>query len=186
MNIFDMNFFDFIDFLKRPKAPWKKYYTKEEINLKIDDTSLYDFFKTKAIKNKDLKALEYYGTIITFNDLLNKIDECAKAFKNYGIRYGDVVTICMPNTPEAIVSFFALNKIGAVSNMVHPLSSENEIKDTLINTGSVMLVLIDMDYTKIKNIINETNVYKVILVTANNSMPFLTSLGYKLLEGHKI
>ena len=174
-----MSFFDFIDFLKRPKAPWKKYYTKEEINLKIDDTSLYDFFKTKAIKNKDLKALEYYGTIITFNDLLNKIDECAKAFKNYGIRYGDVVTICMPNTPEAIVSFFALNKIGAVS-------SENEIKDTLINTGSVMLVLIDMDYTKIKNIINETNVYKVILVTANNSMPFLTSLGYKLLEGHKI
>ena len=51
--------------------------------------------------------------------------------------------------------FLALNKIGAISNMIHPLASENEIKEDLINTGSVMLVLIDMDYDKLKTVIEK-------------------------------
>ena len=181
-----MEFFRFFGFKKKPKAPWKKYYTKSDMNLKINDTSLYDYLKTKALKYGDLKALEYYGTVVTFKQLLDRIDECAKSFKKFGIRHGDVVTICMPNTIEGIISVFALNKIGAISNMVHPLASENEIKDTLIKTGSVMLVLIDMDYSKVKCIIKETSVYKVVVVTADNSMPFLTKIVYRIFEGRKI
>ena len=186
MSLFNMEFFRFFGFKIKPKAPWKKYYTKSDMNLKINDTSLYDYLKTKALKYGDLKALEYYGTVVTFKQLLDRIDECAKSFKKFGIRHGDVVTICMPNTIEGIISVFALNKIGAISNMVHPLASENEIKDTLIKTGSVMLVLIDMDYSKVKCIIKETSVYKVVVVTADNSMPFLTKIVYRIFEGRKI
>ena len=49
----------------------------------------------------------------------------------------------MPNTPEGVISYYALNKIGAIANMIHPLSAEEEIKHTLIETDSVMLVAID-------------------------------------------
>ena len=107
------------------------------------------------------------------------------AFLNYGIRKGDVVTLCMPNTPEAIIGLLALNKIGAISNMVHPLSSVNEIKNTIVETRSVMLILIDMDYEKIKDFINETEVYKVIIVKASNSMPGYMKPLYKLTIGRK-
>ena len=104
---------------------------------------------------------------------------------NFGIRKNDVVTICMPNTPEGVIAFFALNKIGAISNMVHPLSSENEIKNILLETGSVMLVLVDIDYSKIKNIIDDTDVYKVIIVRPSNSMPFWMKIGYEISVGVK-
>ena len=163
MNIFDMKFFRFLGFKKKPKAPWSKYYSKKDMNLNIPNKSLYQYFADSASKNPNLIAFDYFGKTVTFKELVTRIDECSKAFLSYGIRRGDVVTICMPNTPEGVISFFALNKIGAISNMIHPLSSENEIKNMLNNTGSVMLVVIDIDYEKIKKIIDDTEVYKVIV-----------------------
>lgn len=186
MKNFKMEFFRFIGFEKKPKAPWKKYYSEEEMNLNIPDISLYNYFEKNAIKYGKNEAIDYYGTTITFKELLDRIDECARSFYYSGIRPGDVVTICMPNAPEGVIAFFALNKIGAIANMVHPLASENEIRDTLIETYSVMLVLIDMDYVKIKNIIKDTHILKVVMVKVNNSMPFLTSLGYNLTMGYKL
>ena len=185
MSILDMKFFRFLGFKKKPNAPWSKYYSKEDLDLKIPDVSLYEYFKKQSEEYPELYAFDYFGKKITYNQLIKKIDECANAFLNYGIRYGDVVTICMPNTPEGIITFFALNKIGAISNMVHPLSSENEIKNTLLETGSVMLVAIDVSYEKIKNIIDDTNVYKTIIVKANNSMPFFMFVGYEITRGYK-
>lgn len=55
-----------------------------------------------------------------YKDFLKQIDDCARSFKQLGIKHNDVVSICMPNTLEAIISFYALNKIGAIANMIHP------------------------------------------------------------------
>ena len=185
MSIFDMKFFRFLGFKKTPNAPWSKYYNKKDIDLNIPDISLYQYFKDCSEKHLNFNAFDYFGKKITFSDLIKKVDECANAFLSNGIRKGDVITICMPNTPEGVIAFLALNKIGAISNMVHPLSSENEIKDTLVDTGSVMLVVIDIDYDKVKNIIDDTDVYKVIVVKANNTMPLLMFVGYEITRGYK-
>jgi len=185
MSIFDMNFFRFLGFKKKPNAPWSKFYNKKDMDLNIPDISLYQHFINCTKDMSNFNSIDYFGKKITFSDLSKKIDECANAFLSYGIRRGDVVTICMPNTPEGVIAFLALNKIGTISNMVHPLSSENEIKDTLVETGSVMLIVIDVSYDKIKNIIDETDVYKVVVVKANNSMPFFMFVGYEVTRGYK-
>lgn len=185
MNIFDMKFFRFLGFKKKPKAPWSKFYNKKDMDLNIPDISLYQYFYNETEKYSNLFAMDYYGRKITYKELRKKINDVASSFLSYGIRRGDVVTICMPNTPEGVISFLALNKIGAISNMIHPLSSENEIKDILISTGSVMLVTIDVSFEKIKNIVDDTLVYKVIVAKANESMPLFMNIGYQLVQGYK-
>ena len=180
-----MNFFRFFGLKKKPKAPWSKYYHKKDMDLRVPDVSLYDHFHNNLRNYPNKIAYDYYGTKVTYENLDKKIEECARAFLNYGIRKNDVVTICMPNTPEGVIAFLALNKIGAISNMIHPLSSENEIKNILIETGSVMLVLIDIDYCKVKNIIEDTDVYKIIMVRPSDSMPFLMKTVYDLSVGLK-
>jgi long-chain acyl-CoA synthetase len=180
-----MKFFRFLGFKKKPSSPWDKYYKKEEMDLEIPNTSLYEYFMENTKKYNSYNAIDYYGTKITNKELKEKIDACAKALLYYGIRKGDVVTICMPNTPEAIISFLAVNKIGAISNMVHPLSSENEIRDTLKETNSALLIVIDLDYQKIKPIIEETNVIKVVIAKASISMPFIMKAGYQLTTARK-
>lgn len=172
--------------LKKPKAIWKHYYPEGKDTIKIPEESLYDYFEKKSSEHLDAPCYEYFGTTRTYREFIDEIDRAAKAYRALGVRPGDVVTILMPNTPESIASFFALNKIGAIANMVHPLSGEQEIKYYLNSTKSVVLLAIDMCYDKIKNIVGETDIYKVVLVSVKESMPFYLRWGYELTKGRKI
>lgn len=170
---------------KMLKAPWLKYYKKEDRKIKVEDISIYKMLENCSVGREKNIALNYFGKLITYKEFHHKINQAANAFKSQGIRQGDVVTICMPNTPEALVAFYALNKIGAIANMIHPLSGEQEIKDYLTSTHSVMLIMIDICYEKVKNIIKETDVYKTIVTSASDSMNFLLAFGYQVTQGYK-
>lgn len=171
---------------KMIKTPWTKFYSKEERKIKVEDISIYEMLRKSNLVVSKNKALNYYGKTITYQELFHKINQAANAFKSQGIRQGDVVTICMPNTPEALIAFYAINKIGAIANMIHPLSGEQEIKEYLISTHSVMLIMIDICYEKVKNIIKETDVYKTIVTSATDSMNFLLNFGYQITQGYKV
>ncbi len=160
--------------------PWQKYYKKEDRYVEVPDLSIYEYFEGRAQLFLDAYAINYFGVKITFKELLDKIDVCARAMMSQGVRKNDVVTICMPNTPEAVIALYATNKIGAIANMLHPLSSEEEIKYTLNATKSVLLVTINITFEKIKNIVHDTNIYKVVVVSPKESMPPLLGLGYML------
>lgn len=188
MGILDMKFFSFIGFKKKPKAIWNKYYDKKAMNFDVPNISIYQYIKEKSLTNKykDKLAIEYFGTKLTYTEFYKKIDKVARAFRSQGIRRGDVVTVLSANIPEAVISFYALNKIGAVANMVHPLSGENEIKEALIRYSTVMLVAMDITYSKIKNILDETEVYKTIIISAKDSMSSLMKIGYEITQGYKV
>lgn len=176
-----------IDLLKQKtiKVPWKDYYESHDLKLKIEDSSVYESFRKSAIIHNSDIAISYYGNSFNYRKLLDKIDKAADAFSALGIKRGDVVTVCMPNTPEGLISFYAINKIGAIANMIHPLSGEMEIKHYITMTKSVMLVMVDICYEKVDAIIRDTDVSKVIVAPVNNSMPKLLSIGYMLKVGLK-
>lgn len=164
---------------------WEHFYKKEDLEIEVPDMSLYEYMMevTKEYKNGD--ALNYFGKKITFKLFWEYIDRCARSFKSLGVREGDVVTICMPNTPEAAIAFFAVNKIGAIANMIHPLSAEEEIKNYLNSTNSVLLVAFNQTYSKLRNIIKDTKVYKVVIASASESMPLLLNGLYNATKGRK-
>lgn len=163
--------------------PWQKYYSEENKNIKFTDKTVYDYMVDCVGQDRDFIAINYFGRRISYNEFFDKIDVSARAFSSIGVKQGDIVTICLPNTPEAVVSFYAVNKIGAVADMIHPLSSSNEISYYLNETGSRVLVLIDVMYEKVKDILSDTSVQKVIIVSAADSMPKGLSIGYKLTRG---
>ena len=134
----------------------------------------------------DAIAINYFGKTMTFKYFFGEVNLCAKALRSQGIRPGDVVTVLMANTPEAVIAFYAINKIGAIANMVHPLSAEEEIKHSLNATKSVMLIAINVSCKKVMNIIEETDVYKTVVVSPGDSMPPLLKFGYNLTQGRKI
>lgn len=165
---------------------WDKYYDEGKRDIVIPNCSISRYFENSAILHESEIALNYFGRKFTFKDLLNRIEICAKALKANGVRKGDVVTILMPNTPEAVISFYAVNKIGAIANMIHPLSSQEEIKDSILETKSVLAIAINLAYEKIAAIIDETEIYKVVIVSAKDSMPPLLGLGYMVTQELKM
>ena len=176
-------------FTKKTKSNkiWDKYYNKEEKNLKFTDKTIFEFLKESVPhENYGYTALNYFGKKMTYSSFFNKIEQVSKSLMYFGVRSGDVVTICMPNTPEAVLSFYATNSIGAVANMVHPLCAGEEIKHYLIESKSRILILVDFDYEKIKDLLDETLVHKVILVSVKDSMPKYMSVLYQITRGYKI
>ena len=165
--------------------PWYKYYDEDKRTINLNDISIYDYFERSCYSHKYEIAIDYFGETLSFKQLLEKIDLCAKSLICYGVRENDVVTIMMPNTPEAVIAFYAVNKIGAIANMVHPLSSEVEIKNSLISTKSVILIAVNIAYETINNIIDETKIYKTILVSPKDSMPKIMNLLYTLTKDIK-
>ena len=168
------------------KRPWESYYKKSERNIKVPNMSVYEYLRECNKDNMDAIAINYFNKTMTFRYFFGEVNLCAKALRSQGIRPGDVVTVLMANTPEAVIAFYAINKIGAIANMVHPLSAEEEIKNSLISTKSVMLIAINVSCKKVMNIIEETDVYKTVVVSPGDSMPTLLKFGYYITQGRKI
>ncbi len=180
-----MSIFDIFRRKKEIPAPWSKYYKEEDLNIKISNISMYEQVKRSGAKYPNYTAYEYFGRKTNYKTFLKEIDAAAAAFKVMGIKKGDIITLCMPNVPEVLISLYGLNKLGAIANMLHPLSAEEEIKENLLSTKSEYLVMIDMFYHKIEKNIEETKVKKVIFVSASDSMGILMKIGYKLTQGRK-
>lgn len=168
------------------KMPWLKYYSKEELNLNYRDISLYEELRETSLEYADVLAYIYFDRGVTYQKFLKQIDECSRSLKVMGVHPGDIVTLCMPNIPEAIISFYAINKIGAISNLIHPLLSEKEMKEELNLTSSKTLIVIDICYEKIKKIRDETGVQKIIIVSVSESMPIIYNFGYQVTKGYKV
>lgn len=180
-----MSIFDLFRRKKRIPAPWKKYYTDEELNIKIPDISMYDQVKKSSIEFPNNTAIEYMNFNIKYKKLIKKIDAASISLKKMGIRKGDIVTICLPNIPEALIILYALNKIGGVASMLHPLSAEQEILESVNNTKSKLLIMLDKFYEKVEKTYADMCVEKIIFVSPANSLNPIIRIIYDLKEYKK-
>lgn len=172
--------------MKQTKTPWYKFYDGVKEHLDYPDISIYRLLEESALSHPEYISYNYFGKKKTYREFIDAIDNCARALKQLGVKYQDKVSICMPNTPEAVICFYALNKIGAIANMIHPLSSESEIKYYLNVSKSEYIVVIDLAFNKINHIIKETGLKKCIVVSVKDSMPFHLKMGYQLTKGRKV
>lgn len=171
---------------KRKEQPWLAYYSRKDRTIKFTNKSIYNYMRDNVGDDLDFYAINYFGNRITYSQFLKRVNTISRSLMSFGVQKGDVVSICMPNTPEAVEMFYACNKIGAVADMIHPLSAANEIKFYLTESKSKILMLYDANYEKVKEIIKETNIKKMIVVSVKESMPKMMAFGYSLTQGLKI
>lgn len=158
--------------------PWLKYYSDEAINAPLPECSIYEYLlENNQAYPRDV-AILYLGRKITFGELFRQIDRTAAAFCAIGVKPKDIVTVALPSIPEALYVVYALNKIGAVSNMIHPLAGESELVSFLNEVNSTCCVLFDGTYQLIKDSLDRTGVKRAIIVSAGESLPFGSRLLY--------
>lgn len=162
--------------------PWLKYYTPEQIETDMPKKTVYSYLYEQNSKYLGRTALKYYGRKISFDELFSKIEETAKALKAMGVKENEIVTISMPNTPEAVYLFYAMSKIGAVANMVDPRTSAEGIQKYVEEVDSDKVIIVDQYYNKVKPLSENGQVNKIIAVSPAESLPLGLSLGYKAKE----
>lgn len=178
--------------LKRPceihevKTPWIDHLEGVPAHLNYFQGSMYDKLAEIATNYPDYIAYDFMGGKVKYRDFINKVDECARALAAIGVKEGESVTICMPNAPQAVIMFYAVNKIGAIANMVHPLSGEKEIEFCLKQASSVVCLTLDQFYGKFENIRGNVPLRSLILTSIKDVLSPVKRKGYYLAEGRKI
>lgn len=149
-------------------------------HLEYPECSVYEHIRQKAESYGKACAVSYYGKKISYTELLSEIDRCACALTASGVKKGDRVSICLPNIPQAIYLFYAVSQIGAVANMIHPLSAEEEIIHALKLTESRYLFAIDLIAEKLEKVAGKTDLDLVVTVSPAVDMPLWMKAGYQL------
>ena len=169
------------------KAPWLKSYDPEcPAHLDYFMGTLEEAFERMAEKYPDYIAYDFMGKSTTYKKAIADIHACAKALKAMGIKEGDKITICMPNAPQTVTIFYAVNMVGAIANMVHPLSAVKEIAFCLRDSESVAAITLDQFYDKFVEVRREVELPHLIITSVADALSPIMKLGYKLTEGRKI
>lgn len=168
------------------KAPWKEHLGGVPFTLDYFQGSMFDAVDRIANEYPKQIAYDFMGRSATYKDLVEQIRKCAKSLRTIGVREGDRVTIAMPNCPQAICMLYAVNLVGAVANMVHPLSSEKEIEFYINESKSVTVVALDQFYNKFEAIRQNTCVVNIIIARIRDVLSKPMKAGYMLTEGRKV
>ena len=168
------------------KTPWYKFLNGVPAHLDYFQGSMFDKVSWIAEKYPNNIAFDFMGKSTSYKKFIKKTEMCAKALKTIGIREGDCVTIAMPNCPQAIYMFYAVNLVGGIASMVHPLSSEKEIEFYLNESKSVSIITLDQFYGKVERIRKNTKVVNVIIAKIKDELAQPLKTGYMLTEGRKI
>ena len=168
------------------KTPWKDYMGDVPMHLDYFDGSMFEAVAAIAEKYPNNVAFDFMGKSTTYRQMVQKIETCAKALKTIGVREGDKVTIAMPNCPQSIFLFYAVNLVGGIANMIHPLSAEKEIEFYLNESESVTAITLDQFYHKFERVRKNTKVVNLIIARIRDELSQPLRAGYMLTEGRKI
>ncbi len=168
------------------KTPWLASYGEVSYHLDYPSCSMSGALLNTAATYPDVVALSFMGKKTTFSKLCDQVEICAKAFRALGIRKGQRVCLCMPNVPQTVMSLYALNRIGAIAVMIHPLSAEGEIGFYLKEADADVVVTLDQFYGKFVNVQKETKISKLIIAGIADALGIVKSVGYRLTQGRKI
>ena len=169
------------------RAPWLNNYGDVPKTLEYFDGTMWEMVEKAAQTRPDHVAYDFMGRSTAYSKFRENVHTCAKALRAAGVKPNDRVTICMPNCPQAVVMFYAVNLMGAVSNMVHPLSSENEIKFYLNVSKSVCALTLDQFYPKFEEIRKGVPTLRTLVIAAvKDELKPLLKLGYSLTEDRKL
>lgn len=160
--------------------PWLKYYSQEAINTPLPECTMYDLLWQNNKDHLDDIAINYYGRKFTYGQLFDGIENAAKAFSALGVRKGEIVVVCTVNTPEMVYALYALNRLGAIANMVDPRTNVDGIHEYILESDARFVMTINLAYSAIVKAAKGTSVQRIIVVSPADSLPPVTKVLYNL------
>jgi len=168
------------------KKPWLRFYEHVPQTIDYPRVTMYEAVRQSADRCLDSIAYDFLDYTSTYRQFVSEIDKCADALAAIGLKKGERITISMPTSPQGIICFYAANKLGAVSSMIHPLSTIKEIEFYLNVAKSRFVLTLDAFYSKFKDLKETTPLETLILARIPDYLGTLKRIGFNLTKGRLI
>ena len=165
--------------LPSEEKPWLKFYSDEAKNAVLPQKTIYSYVRENNKGFEQNTAINYFDNKISYGELMDTADNCAASFAELGVKKGDIVACCSATIPEMAMALYGLNKIGASMLTLDPRRSPAEIKEFVEDSGTDILMLIDVAYERFADMLNELKVNKIVVIHLSNYASFMTRLVMK-------
>lgn len=160
--------------------PWLKYYSEEAIHASLPECTAYELIRRGNDGHLNDIALIYFDRKISYGQMFDGIESAAKAFAALGIMQGDIVILCMVNMPETIYALYALDRLGAVANLIDPRTNVEQLRNYITECSAKLVVTVDIAYPIIQQAAKETTVEKIVAISPADSLPLVKRIAYRL------
>ena len=166
--------------------PWLKHFGTTPASIDYPPLSMFAMLRENVNQYPDLDGLVFFGKKTSRLTLLKQIEHMSRQFAKIGIKKNDTVIVCLPNIPQAVVSLYALNRLGAIPAPIHPLSAPAEIEGYAKLVSAKAAVTLDGFYPRFAAVWEKTKFDKVIVCSLKSEMGALTKIGFYMTVGRKI
>lgn len=159
--------------------PWLKYYSEEAINAPVPEMSICEWIKEQNNGKENDIAFRYLNYSLSFKNLFRQIDIASCAFAGIGVKKGDIVTVALPNIPENVITIYALNRIGAIANLIDLRCQGDDLVRHYNEVNSTVAVVCDMFLKNTLSIKSRVNLEHIIVASPYDHLPLLFSFFLK-------
>ena len=160
--------------------PWLNYYKQyPNYDTPSPDCGIYEFLKKCNSRHMQGTALNYFGRKISYRKMLEEIDYIAELLREIDVNKGEIISVCGLNTPEFFEIIYAINKAGAVSNLIGLTSPIADLHEQIITAQSRVVFVIDIALDTILEAAKNSKVETIIYVPIEQSMPFAIKCAMK-------
>lgn len=163
--------------------PWYKHYPEDiPRTIEYDKKSLYQFLQETAERVPDKKALNFMGKEMTFREILTEAKKLANYLQKLGLKKGDRVASMLPNTPQAVVTYYGTLMAGGIVVQVNPLYTERELAYQMKDAGAKFIVCLDILLPRVSKVKEETDLEHIIVTRIADYLPFPKNLIYPFIQ----
>ena len=165
-----------------PEPPWLAQLDREGIprSLRYPTTTLGRIVDHAAERFGDVPALIYNNQRLSYSELLARINRMAGGLSRLGVRKGDRIILALPNCPEYVISFFAIQKLGAVLVNAGPLIGADDLRSIITLTTPRAIIGLDLQAPKIMGVAEHSSAEHFVWVTLQSYQNFLRRFGYQI------
>lgn len=167
--------------------PWTGHYDPWfKSSLNYPELTMYELVARTARRLPAYPALSFMGTTVTYRRFLEQVDQAAACLASLGFKAGDVATMCLPNVPHAAVFFYAVNRLGGICNMVHPLTPAEEMSHYIRTTRSDYLIILDAMLARQVDMLAHSRIRRTIVCSLMDYLRIGLKVGFFVTKGRKI
>jgi len=141
-----------------------------ELITKDVDQKMIDFIRNANRGYMDAVVLRYMGLQFTYREFFDRVEEYARALKQFGLNKGDYITICLPNSPEAVFYFYACNEIGVTPYLIDPRFTVGKMAVCIADSKSKLFICeMGTYYSKVAAREDQLAVDRIVVVSPLSS-----------------
>ncbi|WP_337019839.1 long-chain-fatty-acid--CoA ligase [Oceanobacillus massiliensis] len=168
-----------MDFIRK----WHNHYPSEiPPSLHYDKKPLYSYLLESAARYPKKKALHFMGKEISYGELYTLSKKMANYLQSIGVRKGDKVAIMLPNSPQAVISYYGILMAGGIVVQTNPLYTERELEYQLNDSESTVIICLDILLPRVSKVKLNTSLQHLIVTGIKDHLPFPKNLIYPFIQ----